>query len=158
MVNDVKNKCRRAFFTSVVYLNITICSSFAKPSASTNFEVSCPIKIKSRSNNGIASFIFYVDETAIYRLISKNGIIIQRSFLAQKGADSALRITEYDLNVDGSLDAIQIGKNDNDFSPFLVTITNGQLDISPLPEKWTNRSEYPFDAFMKYVKAQKGIK
>lgn len=153
----MKNKTMRILFAILISHVILLSGSFAEPNESTDFEVSHLIELKKTSSGGITSFIFKVNGITFYRFICKDKIIIQRNFFAKQGTDSDLRITEYDINVDGSLDAIQIGKDDSDFSPFMVTTKNGEIDITPLPKNWISGSKFPFDAFMNYVKAQKGI-
>ena len=112
------------------------------------------IILKKTSKNNITIYIFKINDINIYRLACI-GKSIQRTLFQ---GNSEVRITEYDFDLDGAIDAIQVGKDDWNFSPYLVQMKNGEVDIVSLPEDWKKDSKYPYDTFVEYIKKTKGIK
>ena len=141
----------------ILLIILALCVSCAAEPKSDEKNVTDAIEMKKTSKNGITSFTFSMGDTNIYRILFKD-VIYQRAFLSRGGLDTNIRVQEYDLDLDGKLDAIQIGADDKDFTPFLVSIEEGRIEIEALPENWQSGSEYPYDAFISFVKKRKGIK
>ena len=114
------------------------------------------IDVKTTTKNGLTVIIFRENGVNFYRLTFKD-VIYGRTFYRGRGKDSDLRVHEYDLDSDGNLDAIQIGKDDQDFSAYIVLIEDGRIEVEPLPDNWKVGSEYPHRTFMNFVKKRKGI-
>lgn len=112
------------------------------------------IILSKSSRKNITIFLFKKNKELIYRLVC-TGSSLQRTFFS---TDLGFRVTEYDLNFDGKIDAIQIGHDDSNFSAFIVNeMKDGLIDISRLPDGWDNGSKYPFDTFIEYVRKQKKL-
>lgn len=142
-----------------ILLIVVFYSAFceAEPSAARKDEANNSIEMKKASKNGLTVVLFSRGGTNFYRLVFKD-VIYSRTFAPGITTIFDLRVTEHDLDMDGKLDAIQIGKDDHNFSAYIVLIEDGKMDIEPLPDNWKDGSEYPYDTFMNYVKKRKGIK
>jgi len=128
----------------------------AEPTVATKIGSSLPIEMKRTSKGGITSFTFRRGDSLIYRLVFRD-VIIQRAYFGEGGRNADLRVLEYDLDEDGNVDAIQIGEDDTNFTPYFVSISDGKIDVEALSNNWKDGSEYPYDAFMKYVKKRKNL-
>lgn len=153
----MKNKTNLFLFAAIVSSLICKIHSNAETITPENSKVNNVIEMKKVSKNGISIFTFHQDGKCFYRLACKKNSI-QRTFVVKSGTNSDVRVTEYDLDYDGNIDGIQIGENDENFTPYLVLFENETIDIELLPKNWRDSSEFEFDAFMNYLKKRKNIK
>jgi hypothetical protein len=149
----MKSKVSRIFLLFVMFFGF--CA--AEPSSEEKTDTGGKIVMKKTLKNGLTAILFSKNNTTFYRMLFKD-VIYQRCFVSGSKVATDLKVQEYDFDYDGKLDAIQIGVDDSDFTPFIVSIHEGSIEIEALPENWKSGSKYPYDAFISYVKNRKGIK
>jgi hypothetical protein len=142
----------RIVYTLILLFFVLNCRAEEAVAADNKAEDS--IIMNKATANGMTVYIFKINGKNSYRLVCF-GKSIQRTLFA---GDSGVRITEYDFDKDGFIDAIQIGRDDTNFSPYLVQMINGEVDIVSFPDDWKKESKYPYDTFVEYIKKTKGIK